>query len=499
MRFSAYIRTSSEDQVGNFSIEAQKRSLQQWVKDQDGELIQIYIDEGQSGLTINRPAFQQMRRDGKQGLFDALIVYKFDRFSRNRTDSLAIKSLLRQDYGIKVFSVTEPSADSDGALGALIEGLMSSLADWYSQNLSHETTKGKRERAMQGYHNNRPPFGMDKTPEGVLYPNEDELEGLLLAFQLYATGDHSDNNVAHELNGRGFRSKTGKRFSTDTVRDMLQNRTYLGYVKYQKYARHADGSRSMENPVEWFNGRHDPIIPQDLFDQCKEARALRTHSRRGHYAKNRIYLLRDIIFCVQCIENKSLDLVDDNFGKMRPLGLTDSAYYRCRACDLGYECNQKSIRIGDVERQVIHFLKTLQLPPNWQAPMATRIGQLIESKNTDYRINEIKQVIDRMDFRWDHGFIMDKDTYLEQRVQLQQELEDLSPMQQDELEIATDILENFSAHWEAIGQDRSQQERLLKLIVKRVWVRDDQISGILLQPDFYVDLEDENTRLQDKR
>ncbi len=131
--------------------------------------------------------------------------------------------------------------------------------------------------------------------------------------------------------------------------------------------------------------------------------------------------------------------------------------------------------------------------------MATRIGQLIESKNTDYRINEIKQVIDRMDFRWDHGFIMDKDTYLEQRVQLQQELEDLSPVQQDELEIATDILENFSAHWEAIGQDRSQQERLLKLIVKRVWVRDDQISGILLQPDFYVDLEDENTRLQDKR
>ena len=78
--------------------------------------------------------------------------------------------------------------DSDGPIGALIEGIMESIADWYSRNLSSETSKGKLERAMQGYHNNQPPFGMDKTKQGVLYPNVHELKGLLEAYKTYATG-----------------------------------------------------------------------------------------------------------------------------------------------------------------------------------------------------------------------------------------------------------------------------------------------------------------------
>jgi DNA invertase Pin-like site-specific DNA recombinase len=77
-----------------------------------------------------------MRQDGRKGKFDALVVHKFDRFARNRTDALAIKSLLRYDYNIKVFSVTEPSEDSDGPIGALIEGTMESVAEWYSKNLA---------------------------------------------------------------------------------------------------------------------------------------------------------------------------------------------------------------------------------------------------------------------------------------------------------------------------------------------------------------------------
>ena len=156
MRYAAYIRISSEEQVGNFSIDAQRRAISEWVKAQKGKIIHYYIDEAQSGRTADRPEFINLRRDAKKRKFDAVIVHKFDRFARNRTESLAIKSLLRHDYGIKVFSVTEPSEDSDGALGALIEGIMESVADWYSRNLAQETVKGKRERAAQGFHNNQP-------------------------------------------------------------------------------------------------------------------------------------------------------------------------------------------------------------------------------------------------------------------------------------------------------------------------------------------------------
>lgn len=218
MKYAAYLRISSEDQRGNFSLDAQRRAVEEWVEAQGGRLVRVYADE-ESGRTIDRPEFRQMRRDARKKEFDALVMHKFDRFARGRIDALAIKSLLRQDYGIKVFSTTELSEDSDPEQGALVEGLMESVADWYSRNLSLETTKGKRERSYQGLHNNQAPFGMIKGDNEVLIPDENELPGLVMAFEAYALDQHSDNEIAQLLNAHGYRSKSGRPFSKETVRD----------------------------------------------------------------------------------------------------------------------------------------------------------------------------------------------------------------------------------------------------------------------------------------
>ncbi len=489
MRYAAYIRISSEEQVGNFSVDAQKRAIQAWVKSQEGKLVKTYVDEAKSGRTADRPEFQQMRRDAKKGQFDALVVHKFDRFARNRTDALAIKSLLRQDYGIKVFSVTEPSEDSDGAIGALIEGIMESVADWYSRNLATETRKGKREKARQGYHNNRPPFGFDKTKKGVLIPNEDELVGLGKAFEMYATGDYSDNQVARWLNDNGYASKTGKRFSTDTVRDMLQNRTYLGYIRYQQYTRHSNGKRSYDQPIEWFDGKHEAIIDLKLFERCQEQRARRA-AHHEYYPQRNVYLLSNLIYCAECVENMPSDVNDDNYGKMRAQSNNDgeNLYYRCRARDFGRTCSQTSTQAEVAENQVIDLLKSLKPPENWRKRMVESLGELLGDKNLDQRIAEIKTVIERMDFRWDHGFVTDKDHYLEERVKLQQELERLSPIPDDELETAADLLENFRTHWDNTKDDRQAQKALIQMIVARVWVQGDKVVAISLRPNYHVAL-----------
>ena len=133
-------------------------------------------------------------------------------------------------------------------MGALIEGIMESVADWYSQNLGTETAKGKKERGIQGLHNNSAPFGTKKNDEKILVRDEKEYPGLLLAFESYATDNYSDNDVGILLNEKGYKTKTGRPFSKDTVRDMLQNQTYLGKVKYQKYQSRSDGSRSYDAP-----------------------------------------------------------------------------------------------------------------------------------------------------------------------------------------------------------------------------------------------------------
>jgi len=341
MRYVAYLRISSDEQVGNFSLDAQENAIRQWVAGQDGILVDTYIDEAHSGRTTDRPAFLEMRRDARDGNFDAIVVYSFDRLARTFSDALAIKYLLRHEYRLKVFSVTEASEDSDGEMGIIIEGVLESVADWYSQNLSRETSRGKKERARQGYHNNRAPFGMDKNDEGILIPHEENLDGLKMAFELYSCGEFSDNDIARELNDAGYRSTTGRRFSTDTIRDLLRNRTYLGYVKYQPYKKNPDGSRSYAGEIQWFDGKHDAVISEDLFNLCQDIRAER-RSKRGKFSQDKkTYLLSDLVYCAECIEKASDDYAYQSLGKMRIEGSKKKTYFRCRARDFGLDCSQK--------------------------------------------------------------------------------------------------------------------------------------------------------------
>lgn len=487
MRYAAYVRISSEDQIGNYSIDAQKRAIEAWVVANGGILAKVYVDEGHSGRTANRPAFKELRKDARNKKFEAIIVHKFDRFARNRTDALAIKSLLRHDYGIKVFSVSEPSEDSDGPMGALIEGIMESVADWYSQNLASETAKGKKERSVQGKHNNRAPFGMKKNKDKVLVPDENELPGLIMAFEHYATGKYSDTDIARLLNEAGYRSKTGRRFSKETVRDMLQNRTYRGQTRYQKYKQRADGRRSYEAPVEWYEGEHEAVIDEELFEKCQEMRAKRC-SHRQATPKYNSYLLRNLIYCYRCCSNPPPGKPFSQYGKMRPNSTSKNGrkYYRCRSRDFGYICEQKAIHVETIDEQVLMVLMNLKPPKDWRQGITKAMSELLGEKNLEERIQEIKAIISRMDTRWDHGFITNEEEYIQQRIKLQMELEQLTPIADDELEQAADLLRNFQMHWERLEGDEEGRHELVKLIVERVYVQDDKVVAMTLRSNYHL-------------
>ncbi|MCP4416284.1 MAG: recombinase family protein [Chloroflexi bacterium] len=488
MRYAAYVRISSEEQIGNYSVDAQKRAIETWVIANGGILSQVYVDEGHSGRTANRPEFKRMRQDARKRKFDAVIVHKFDRFARNRTDALAIKSLLRHDYGIKILSVSEPSEDSDGPMGALIEGIMESVADWYSQNLAAETAKGKKERSHQGMHNNRAPFGMKKDEMKNLVPHENELPGLLLAYESYAKDKFSDNDIAKLLNKAGYHSNTGRPFSKETIRDILQNRTYLGKVRYQKYKRRSNGTRSFEEPIEWFDGQHNAVISEELFERCQQVRA----KRRSHHMatpKYQPYLLRTLIYCHNCLSNPPEDKTFRLFGMMRPQSQSKGSkyqYYRCRSKELGYDCEQKSVRVPVIDEQVINILMQLKPPKGWREGIVHAMGELLGEKNLEERLGEIHAIIKRMDTRWDNGFIIDEQEYLEKRIKLQMELEQLAPVPDDDLDLAADMLQNFKAHWERLEGDDESRHELVKLIVERVYVGDKKVVAMTLRSKYHL-------------
>jgi hypothetical protein len=140
-------------------------------------------------------------------------------------------------------------------------------------------------------------------------------------------------------------------------------------------------------------------------------------------------------------------------------------YYRCRAGELGYTCDQGGVQVEKIDEQVVSILMQLKPPANWRKQITRAMGELLGEQSIEERLAEIQATIERMDFRWDKGFITDETEYIEKRLKLQQELEQLSPIPDDDLERAADILQNFANHWEACGDDTDAQHRLVKLLI----------------------------------
>ena len=139
-----------------------------------------------------------------------------------------------------------------------------------------------------------------------------------------------------------------------------------------------------------------------------------------------------------------------------------------------------------LDEQVLHILMSLKPPKHWRETIAQSIGDILGTQDLDKRLDEIRAKIGRMDMRWDHGFITDEYEFLQQRLKLQQEMEQLTPVDNNELERAVDLLNNFGSHWEACGDDTEAQSALIKQVVERVYVQDKQVVAMTLKSNCHL-------------
>ena len=201
------------------------------------------------------------------------------------------------------------------------------------------------------------------------------------------------------------------------------------------------------------------------------------------------YLLRTLVYCHNCCSNPPEGKTFRLYGLMRPQSQSKGSryqYYRCRSNELGYECDQKSVRVEDVDTQVVSILMQLKPPEGWRKKVAQGMSEFLGEKNLEEKLEEIQAIIKRMDTRWDNGFIIDEQEYLEQRLKLQMELDRLNPVPDDDLAHAADLLQNFKSHWERLEEDEDSRHDLVKLIVERVYVRDKQVVAMTLRSNYHL-------------
>lgn len=309
MRAALYIRVSTQEQVENYSIEAQREKLEAFCKARGWTIYNTYIDGGYSGANMDRPALQQMLADLKN--IDVVVVYRLDRLSRSQRDTLT----LIEDYFLKnnvdFVSITE-TLDTSTPFGKAMIGILSVFAQLERETIAERMRLGQIKRAEEGLRG----MGGDYDPSGYARVNgqlivkPDEAEHIRKLFDLYEQL-HSITKVQRELKKLGFPVWRFRRY-----RDILSNKLYCGYVRYAG---------------EYYKGQHEPIISEEQFERVQVL--LSRH--RGHNAyKAKESLFSGLIRCGWCGEPfVSYHTSTSKYGVYR--------YYLCRAKRFPSEYDRK--------------------------------------------------------------------------------------------------------------------------------------------------------------
>lgn len=302
MKAVAYARYSSDSQREE-SITAQLRAIRNYCAKKEIALLAEYMDEAQSGTTDDRPEFQQMIRDlkdGKDGLkIDLVLVHKLDRFARNRYDSAVYRREIGRS-GARVIAVDQPVDSSPE--GMLTEALLEALAEYYSANLARETLKGLKENAHQArFNGGHVPFGYCIV-DGCYEINESEAPAIQLIFSMFVAGA-SYGEISSALNAQGLKTRFGNPWSGHTLHELLKNPKYAGLYIYNRAPRKIGGKRNWrrskpEEDLVVVPGGVPAIVDPEVWQEAQKLL-----SRRRKWAKPMPevpYLLSGKVRCAVC-------------------------------------------------------------------------------------------------------------------------------------------------------------------------------------------------------
>lgn len=260
---AAYIRVSTDDQV-ELSPASQLVEIRKWAA-AHGFLVPdeyVFADEGISGRKVTgRDEFRRMIgvAKTKPKPFDAILLWKFSRFARNRDDAVMYKSILRKQLGIEVLSISEPVAE--GGMGIITEALIEAMDEYYSINLAQEVKRGMEEKHRRGEVQSNPPYGYG-IEDHVFVPKPPEDAYVKELFRRYLAGE-GFFPLARWMNECGQRTHRGGRFENRTVEYILRNPVYIGKLRWNPSGR---TRRDYSNPdIVLVDGKHESLVDEGTF------------------------------------------------------------------------------------------------------------------------------------------------------------------------------------------------------------------------------------------
>ena len=369
-----YARYSSDNQREE-SIEGQIRECTAYAEKNGITVVKHYIDRALSAKTDNRPDFQQMIKDSEKRLFDIVLVWKLDRFARNRYDSAHYEYQLERNH-VKLVSATEPISDSPA--GIMVKSMLTGMAEYYSAELSEKVVRGMTENVLKGkYNGGTIPIGFKVDGEKFFQIDPLKAPFVVEAFQRYNDGA-TMKELMNWLNDSGVTTNRNQKFTYNSVQKLLTNKRYIGENHFKDIV--------MPDSIP-------AIVDKDLFEEVQLKIKKNSRAPARHKAEDD-YLLTTKLFCGMC---GAMMFGECGTGRNKVV----HHYYKCATAKRFKTCKKKTVRKEWLEDLVIaETMKLIQDDAVIDAIVA-EVMELQDQENTtlpllEKQMREVENGIENM-------------------------------------------------------------------------------------------------------
>lgn len=322
-----YARYSSSNQTEQ-SIEGQLRVCHEFAERENILILDTYIDRAMTGTNDNRADFQRMIKDSSKREWNYVIVYKLDRFSRDKYATAVHKKTLK-DNGVKLLSATECIPDTPE--GIIMESLIEGMGQYYSEELSQKVRRGMNETRQKGnFTGGHLLYGYSVENKKVII-DEEKAEIVRYIFEQYSVGVYVEDIIA-DLTAKGVYNR-GKPFARNTVYKMLKNEKYSGIYRIRD---------------EVFENMYPQIVTPTIFEIVREKVKVNQYGKRS---LDVVYLLRNKMKCGYCGQSINAECGTSKNGKRKH-------YYKCFGRKRNSGCKKKMIQKDLLEKLVIEAIIT---------------------------------------------------------------------------------------------------------------------------------------------
>lgn len=464
---AAYGRYSSHLQ-NEQSIEGQFTDIYAKAEKEGYTIIKEYVDQAMTGRNDNRPAFQQMIEDSKKGIFEAVFVWAIDRFARNRYLAAIYKHELRKN-GVKLIYAAENIPD--GPEGIMLEGILESAAEYFSEYNAQKSMRGKRETALKGKFNGGGVlWGYKLNNDNQFLIDEQAAPIIKEMFEKYAAGV-SSVKIAEYLNDKGIKTMLGTKWDNRKVLQVLNRKNYGGYYCWGEYI--------IEDKIP-------AIVDKEIFEMV-QAKMKKNKAKAASYKAKERYILAGKLFCGKC-ERKMIGNRATSNKKNKSICVS---YYSCSGRKLYKNCEMKSVRKDFIEGLVLNEIKHFLSDSDMMDNIAGKIVKLVEKDNVKNKLsdalkaqlNGIEKSLNNLLSALEKGIISETVQTRIKELEVQQKALTLQ-IQQEELNEKQPLItkENILFFLERFKnlntEDETAKEMLIETFINKIYIDDEYLRII---------------------